>query len=100
MGRGAGGLRAIPAEGRASEVEGLAMIDGAAAKRLEPALACTAALRSPETGIIDSHSYMPALRGDLEDHGGSIAFNPRIERLAPAGGGWKAGFGGEWVQFD
>ena len=27
------------------------------------------------TGIIDSHSYMLALQGDLEAHGGSIAFN-------------------------
>ena len=34
---------------------------------LEPELACVAAMRSPETGIIDSHRYMLALRGDLED---------------------------------
>src|SRR3981081_916279 len=100
MGRGAGGLRAIPAEGRASEVEGLAMIDGAAARRLEPALSCTAAMRSPETGIIDSHSYMNALRGDLEDRGGGIAFNTRIERLTPTKSGWLAGFGNERVAFD
>jgi L-2-hydroxyglutarate oxidase LhgO len=93
-------LESIHAQGRANEVEGLAMIDGAAARRLEPALSCTAALRSPETGIIDSHSYMNALRGDLEDRGGSIAFNTRIERLAPAKSGWRAGFGDEWVAFD
>jgi L-2-hydroxyglutarate oxidase LhgO len=95
-----GRLEAIHAQGRANGVEGLELIDGAAARRLEPALSCTAALRSPETGIIDSHSYMTALRGDLEDRGGSIAFNTRIELLAPAGSGWKAGFGGEWVDFD
>jgi L-2-hydroxyglutarate oxidase LhgO len=93
-------LEAIHAQGRANGVEGLEMIDGAAARRLEPALACAAALRSPETGIIDSHAYMTALRGDLEDHGGSIAFNTRIDRLAPAGNGWSAGFGDEWVWFD
>jgi L-2-hydroxyglutarate oxidase LhgO len=95
-----GRLESIHAQGRANGVEGLELIDGAAAGRLEPALSCTAALRSPETGIIDSHSYMTALHGDLEDHGGSIAFNTRIERLAPAGTGWKAGFGNEWVHFD
>ncbi len=94
------GLAAIQAQGRANGVEGLELIDGAAARRLEPALSCTAALHSPETGIIDSHAYMTALRGDLEDRGGSIAFNTRIERLAPAGGGWRAGFGGEWAAFD
>jgi len=97
-------LESIHTQGRANEVEGLAVIDGAAARRLEPALSCTAALRSPETGIIDSHSYMNALRGDLEDRGGSIAFNTRIERLAPAKNGsksgWRAGFGDEWVAFD
>jgi L-2-hydroxyglutarate oxidase LhgO len=88
-------LESIHAQGRANGVEGLELIDGAAARRLEPALSCTAALCSPETGIIDSHSYMTALRGDLEDRGGRIAFNTRIERLAPAQGGWTAGFGDE-----
>jgi L-2-hydroxyglutarate oxidase LhgO len=95
-------LAAIHAQGRANGVEGLELIDGAAARRLEPALACAAALCSPQTGIIDSHSYMTALRGDLEDRGGSIAFNTRIERLAPAGSGWRAAFGDEpqWAVFD
>jgi L-2-hydroxyglutarate oxidase LhgO len=93
-------LESIQAQGRANGVEGLELIDGTAARRLEPALSCTAALRSPETGIIDSHSYMTALRGDLEDHGGSIAFNTRIERLTPARNGWRAGFKDEWVDFD
>jgi L-2-hydroxyglutarate oxidase LhgO len=93
-------LAALQVQGRANGVEGLELIDAAAARRLEPALSCAAALSSPQTGIIDSHSYMTALRGDLEDHGGSIAFNTRIERLAPAGNGWNAGFGDEWVRFD
>src|SRR6516164_1747542 len=89
-------LEAIHAQGCANGVEGLELIEGAAARRLEPSLACTAALCSPETGIIDSHSFMTALRGDLEDRGGSIAFNTAIERLAPAGGGgWTAVFGAQ-----
>src|SRR6476620_9524947 len=73
-------------------------------RRLEPELACVAAMRSPETGIIDSHGYMLALRGDLEDHGGMIAFDSPIERLRPArGGGWDAAVGGsdaQWLSFD
>jgi len=89
-------LEAIHAQGRANGVEGLELIDGAAARRLEPALVCTAALCSPETGIIDSHSFMTALRGDLEDRGGGIAFNTAIERLEPAPGcGWTAVFGAQ-----
>ena len=62
--------------------------------RLEPELACLAAMRSPETGIIDSHHFMLALRGDLEDHGGVLAFNTSIERLVKTEGGWEVSFGG------
>ena len=51
-------------------MEGVEIIDATAAKRLEPALACVAAMHSPETGVIDSHRYMLALRGDFEDRGG------------------------------
>jgi L-2-hydroxyglutarate oxidase LhgO len=111
------GLETLQAQGRRNGVEGLEVIDAAAARRLEPALACAAALCSPETGIIDSHALMTALRGDLEDHGGSVAFNTRIERLAPGKPGWNAGFSDqplgreplgheplnhepEWVHFD
>src|SRR5207302_1002 len=79
------------------------IIDAAAAKGLEPELACVAAMHSPETGIIDSHRYMLALRGDLEDRGGMIAFNSPIERLKPGGGGWDAALGGSellWLSFN
>ena len=44
----------------------------AAARALEPALHCTAALWSPTTGIVDSHAYMLALQGDLERAGGMV----------------------------
>jgi L-2-hydroxyglutarate oxidase LhgO len=61
---------------------------------MEPALACVAAFHSPETGIIDSHRYMLALRGDLEDRGGMLALNTPVERLTPVPGGWEVRFGG------
>ena len=70
-------LEAVYKQARLNGVEGVDIIDAAAAKRLEPALARVAAMHSPETGIIDSHRYMLALRGDLEDRGGMIAFNSR-----------------------
>jgi L-2-hydroxyglutarate oxidase LhgO len=87
-------LEGVLKQAKINGVEGVDMIDGAAAKRLEPELACLLAMRSPETGIIDSHAYMHALRGDLEDRGGVIAFNTPIERLARAPGGWEVQFGG------
>lgn len=43
------------------------------ARALEPAVRCTAALHSPDTGIIDSHAYMLALLGDLQRAGGQLA---------------------------
>jgi L-2-hydroxyglutarate oxidase LhgO len=87
-------LEMILAQARKNGVEGVEIIDGAAAKRLEPQLAVVAAMSSLETGIIDSHRFMLALRGDLEDHGGVIAFHTPIERLCAASGGWQAFFGG------
>jgi L-2-hydroxyglutarate oxidase LhgO len=87
-------MEAILKQGVANGVEGLELISGAEAKALEPALSCVAAVRSPETGIIDSHALMNALRGDLEDHGGVIAFATPIERLTPTGQGWTVHFGG------
>ena len=91
-------LEALLKQARSNGVEGVAIIDAAAARKLEPQLACAAALISPETGIIDSHRFMLALRGDLEDRGGVIAFNTPIARLCrvhtnSAGGQWQAFFG-------
>jgi L-2-hydroxyglutarate oxidase LhgO len=87
-------LATIERLGLANGVEGLAMIDGEAARRLEPALDCVAALVSPETGIIDSHGLMLALQGDLEDRGGMIAFATAVQRLTPTPEGWHVHFSG------
>jgi L-2-hydroxyglutarate oxidase LhgO len=70
------------------------MIEGREAMRLEPALYCLGALYSPETGIIDAHSYMLALRGDLEDAGGMIAFNAPVQGARREHGEWIVDFGG------
>ena len=70
------------------------MLDAAQARRLEPNLACTAALLSPNTGIVDSHGVMLALQGDLEDRGGVVALHTPVETLARRDGRWVATFGG------
>jgi L-2-hydroxyglutarate oxidase LhgO len=76
-------------------VENLRMIAGPDARRMEPALACVAAFHSPETGILDSHRYMLALQGDMEDLGGVLALNTPVERLARTPAGWEVWFGGK-----
>ena len=73
--------------------ENVELIDAATVRKLEPEVFCLAAMNSPETGIIDSHRYMLALRGEIEDHGGMIALNTRIERLVQVPGGWEVHFG-------
>ena len=87
-------LESILKQARINGVEGVDIIEAADAKRLEPRLACVAAMRSPETGIVDSHRYMLALQGDLEDRGGVVALNTPIERLRRTTSGWQADFGG------
>jgi L-2-hydroxyglutarate oxidase LhgO len=87
-------LESIAQQGETNGVEDLRMMDGVAARALEPQLSCIAALLSPHTGILDAHAYMLALRGELEDAGGAIAFNTPVIGAARKGGQWAARFGG------
>ena len=89
-----GKMEAILKQGTINGVEGFTTVDSAAARAMEPALNCVAALYSPETGIIDSHSFMRGMQGDLEDRGGAIAFNTKVERLIHTQAGWVARFSG------
>ena len=75
-------------------MEGLEPITAAAARKLEPELACAGALISPETGIVDAHAYMLALQGDIEDAGGMIAFNTPVTGAVRKDGQWQVTFGG------
>jgi L-2-hydroxyglutarate oxidase LhgO len=87
-------VAAIAAQGRTNGAEGLEMIDGRAARSLERQLQCRGALRSPETGILDAHACMLALRGELEDAGGAIAFNTPVLGAVRNRGQWSVRFGG------
>lgn len=68
-------LASIQGRAEANGVEQMRVLSAAEARQLEPNLQCTSALFSGSTGIIDSHTYMLALQGDLEANGGMIAFN-------------------------
>ncbi len=79
-------LQSIRAHAEANGVEGMQLLTGEAARALEPALNCDAALLSPTTGIIDSHAYMLALKGDAEEAGAAYAFHtPLLRARANAG---------------
>jgi L-2-hydroxyglutarate oxidase LhgO len=72
-------LESIRAHAAANGVDDLQLLTGEAARSLEPALACDAALLSPSTGIIDSHAFMLALRGDAEAAGAAFAFHTPLQ---------------------
>ncbi|MDP6786554.1 MAG: NAD(P)/FAD-dependent oxidoreductase [Rhodospirillales bacterium] len=76
-----GRLRDLFRRGAENGVDDLEWLDGAAARRLEPALQASAAILSPSSGVIDSHAFMLALRGDAEAGGAAVAL------LSPVTGG-------------
>ncbi len=87
-------LEALQAQARANGVHDAVLIDGAAARALEPALNAVAALHSPSTGIVDSHGFMLALQGQAEDHGAMFAFHSPFEAATVSADGFDARIGG------
>lgn len=79
-------IEALHRRGQANNVEGLRLITGAEARRLEPELQAFAALLSDETGILDSHAYMSALQADAEAAGAAFAFHTPFERAVESSG--------------
>jgi L-2-hydroxyglutarate oxidase LhgO len=74
-------LEKLEANARASGVLDLQWLTREEAMRLEPELECAAALHSPSTGIIDSHSLLTCLLGDAESYGANVAFDTRATAL-------------------
>lgn len=74
-------LDKIVARATACGVHDLQRLSAEETQALEPAIHCTAALFSPSTGIIDSHTLMLSLQGDAENHGAAVAFNTEILRV-------------------
>jgi L-2-hydroxyglutarate oxidase LhgO len=74
-------LKNIAARAARNGVDDLRFIETIELRELEPALNAQAALLSPSTGILDSHGYMLALQGDLEDKGGNIAFMSEVKAM-------------------
>ncbi len=66
-------LSALLDQARANGVDDLQPLSKEDVAALEPAVRCTAGLLSPTTGIVDSHSFMLTLQGDLEAAGGRVA---------------------------
>ncbi len=88
-------LEALRQRAEENGVEGLEMLSGNRAVELEPNLSCAAALHSTVSGIVDSHAFMLALQGDMEDAGGMIAFKTPVLGAEVSGGTIRLETGGD-----
>lgn len=73
-------------------------VDGAAMRRLEPAVAGRAALRIPSTAIVDYAGVTRALLADVENAGGAVMFEAPLRAVAGRGGAYVADVGGRQVE--
>jgi len=90
-------LASIQARAQANGVHDIQRVSADEAQAMEPALSCKAALYSPSTGIIDSHSLMLSLLGDAENKGAVLVTRSPVDGILPlsAGQGYELTVGGE-----
>ncbi len=88
-------LDTLTAKAEGNGVHDLQRLSQTEAQHLEPALRCVGALLSPSTGIVDSHGLMLSYVGDVERHGGAIAYNTPFESARRTDTGYIVKTGGE-----
>jgi L-2-hydroxyglutarate oxidase LhgO len=88
-----GALRSLYARGVANGLADLQWLQADEARRLEPAVRCSAAVLSPSTGIIDVHELMTALLGEFEAHDGLLVANSSVSGVRPVAGGFEITIG-------
>jgi len=74
---------------RENGVTSLTELSGRQARAMEPHLRTSAALWSPDTGIVDSHRLMATLLAAAEEHGVTGAWRHRLEEAEPRAGGYR-----------
>lgn len=79
-------LEGLFKQGRENGVEGLRLLSKNEIQNLEPHVRAEAAIYSPETGIVDSHSLMKTLEFQFERNGGSVAYNSQVVGIDKVGG--------------
>jgi L-2-hydroxyglutarate oxidase LhgO len=89
-------IEEIERQAQINGVEGVASLTAAQVHALEPELRAVMALISPQSGVFDSHGYMLALVGEIEDRGGTVVTATPFEGAAPlAGDGFRVRAGGD-----
>lgn len=83
-------LEKLKERGETNGVEGLRLLSGSEAARLEPHVKAEAGLLSPETGIFDTHSFMAQLERKAS-RSATFAYNCEAESLRREGGEYVMG---------
>jgi len=81
-------LAGISAKAAANDVEDLQHWGAKKLSEVEPAVAGTAALYSPSTGIVSAHELMASYLGDVEANGGFFAGSSRVVSIKIDGDGF------------
>lgn len=81
-------LDAYLVQGRVNGVDDLELISQNTLHQLEPEVRGVAALKSPSTGVVDSHGLMLSLLGDLESAGGALALRSTVRAFHPVAHGF------------
>ncbi|WP_428408491.1 NAD(P)/FAD-dependent oxidoreductase [Hyphococcus sp.] len=71
-------LAALKENAEKNGVDDLSIISAEEAAALEPGLLSFGAIKSPSSGIVDSHGLMLALLGEVENHGGALALSSPV----------------------
>lgn len=79
-------LRALGSENGAP---GLEIVGAAEVRRLEPAVRAVAALRSPDTGIVDAHALCLSWLAEAEAHGAWLALRHELVGIERRPGGYR-----------
>lgn len=75
-------VRAYIDKAAANGVHDLKWLDAAEVAELEPLVRGVGGVLSPSTGIVDSHSFMLSLQGELEHAGGMLALQTQVEAVS------------------
>lgn len=81
----------IRAQAERNGVSDLRMLDKSEANEMEPAVTSKTALYSPSTGVVDSHSLMLAIQGEIEEHDGFVLTHSRVKDIQPTDCGFDIG---------
>lgn len=92
-------LYRLLANGMQNGVRGLRVIEESEITRIEPNVTGLAAICSPNTGIIDSHSLMKCLYNEAASSGAIISFNSEVALLNRVNNGYVVGVNNEGYKF-